>query len=251
MISDADWAMARAALALADDELILGHRNSEWTGHGPILEEDIAFTNLALDEIGHAQLWYRLAAELLGEDPDAQPDRWVFTRGPDEYRNLRLVELPRGDWAFSMLRQYLFDALERVRLESLVGAGEARVRAVAAKVAREELYHLRHTAAWVRRLGQGTAESRRRMQSSLEAIWPHTSQMFAPVFEESALDLPRPSALQDAWEGLVRPHLQASGLEVPPLPQGSAAGREVHTPHLRDLLTEMQQVARAEPEASW
>jgi len=251
MTSAVDPALARGVLALADDELILGHRNSEWTGHGPILEEDIAFTNLALDEVGHAQLWYRLAAELLGEDPDSQPDRWVFFRGQEEYRNLRLVELPRGDWAFSMLRQYLFDALERVRLQALADAGEARVHAVSAKIAREEAYHLRHTAAWVRRLGKGTEESRRRMQAALEAIWPHTSQMFTPVFEDSALDLQPPAVLQEAWEGLVRPHLAGSGLMVPAMAESAVAGREVHTPHLGGLLSEMQQVARTEAEASW
>ncbi|MGH2626713.1 MAG: 1,2-phenylacetyl-CoA epoxidase subunit PaaC [Anaerolineales bacterium] len=252
MTSAADRAIARAVLSLADDELILGHRDSEWTGHAPILEEDIAFANLALDEIGHAQLWYRLAAELLGEDPQVMPDRWVFFREPREYRSLRLVELPRGDWAFTVLRQYLFDALEKVRLDALAGAREARLRAVSAKIAREESYHMRHSSAWVRRLGLGTMESRTRMQSALDSIWPHTSQMFLSVFDEAEPGLERKAILKEAWEGIVLQHLAGSALQVPPAAEArTAEGREVHTSHLKDLVAEMQQVARAEPEASW
>src|SRR3972149_8426617 len=105
-------ALADYLIALADDELILGHRDSEWTGHAPILEEDIAFANIALDEIGHARLWYELAADLIGEDKNTFPDKKVFFRPAQEFSCLQFVELPKGDWAFSMLRQYLFDAFE-------------------------------------------------------------------------------------------------------------------------------------------
>lgn len=250
MTSDAP-ALAHGVLALADDELVLGHRDSEWTGHAPILEEDIAFANLALDEIGHAQLWYRLAAELLSEDPEVAPDRWVFFRGAQDFRNLRLVELPRGDWAFTLVRQYLFDAYEKVRLEAMGDAGDGRLRAVSAKIAREEAYHLRHTSAWVRRLGLGTEESRWRMQTALQAVWPHTSQMFAPLFDAQGREIEGMAASRQAWEALVGPHLTGSGLAIPPSAETDPAGRDVHTPHLSDLLAEMQQVARAEPEASW
>src|SRR5512144_1177706 len=120
--------VVEALLALADDELILGHRNSEWAGHAPILEEDIAFANLALDELGHAQLWYTLHSEITG----AEPDRTVFFREGPAYRCLPLVELPRGDWAFSMLRQYLFDAAEDVRLPALAASADTRVAEIAA-----------------------------------------------------------------------------------------------------------------------
>src|SRR5512145_104879 len=109
-------AMRELLLALADDELVLGHRASEWCGHAPILEEDIAFANLALDELGHASLWYGLLAELRGQDPDSYPDLLIYWRPPQDFRCTQLIELPPGDWAFSMLRQYLFDAAESVRL---------------------------------------------------------------------------------------------------------------------------------------
>src|SRR6188768_2912288 len=120
--------LAELVLGWADDSLILGHRNSEWAGHAPILEEDIAFSNLALDELGHAQLWYGLHAELTGSDPD----RLVFFRDAKDWRNTQLVELPKGDWAFSMLRQYLFDVYENVMLGHLVESQDARIAEIAA-----------------------------------------------------------------------------------------------------------------------
>ena len=146
-------------LSLADDELILGHRDSEWCGHAPILEEDIAFANLALDEIGHANLWYGLLAGILEQDPLTYPDQLVYFRRPNDYRNIQMVELPNGDWAFSMLRQYLLDAAELVRLNALAQSQFIPLAEVAAKILKEELYHHRHSSAWVRRLGLGTATS--------------------------------------------------------------------------------------------
>ena len=241
-------ALAASVLAWADDEMILAHRDSEWTGHAPILEEDIAFANLALDEMGHAQLWYGLVAALRGEAPETYPDRLIFTRPAAEYRNLRMVELPRGDWAFSMLRHYLFDALEHVRLASLRAGAEPRIRAVASKITPEEMYHLRHTSAWVTRLGQGTPESHDRMQAAIAGLWPSVPQMFAPDSIVEVLDL---GELRGHWESIVLPHLKAAGLEPASWVERDIADRTVHTPHLDDLLQEMQQVARAEPEATW
>ena len=150
---------AEYLIALADDELILGHRDSEWCGHAPILEEDIAFANIALDEIGHARLWLELAAKELGEDPGTYPDKQTFFRAPGDYRSLPLADLPNGDWAFSMLRQYLFDSFEILRLETLKGSQHKGITELAVKIHTEELYHLRHTKAWVLRLAQGTEES--------------------------------------------------------------------------------------------
>ncbi|MCL4257815.1 MAG: phenylacetate-CoA oxygenase subunit PaaC [Anaerolineales bacterium] len=153
------YALSGYLIALADDELILGHRDSEWTGHAPILEEDIAFANLALDEIGHAKLWYELAADLLGEDKTTYPDKLVYFREPAQFRNMQLVELPKGDWAFSTLRQYLFDAFEALRLEALSQSSYTPLAEIAARIRTEELYHLRHSQAWVPRLGLGTQDS--------------------------------------------------------------------------------------------
>ena len=162
--------LANYLLALADDEFILGHRVSEWCGHAPILEEDIAFANIALDEIGHARLWLQLAAKELGEDPAIFPDQQSFFRAPSEFRNLPLAELPNGDWAFSMLRQYLFDSFEISRLELLKKSPHSGLSGLAAKIYTEELYHLRHTQAWVSRLAQGTDESHSRSQAALDTL---------------------------------------------------------------------------------
>ncbi|MGH7428237.1 MAG: 1,2-phenylacetyl-CoA epoxidase subunit PaaC, partial [Candidatus Methylomirabilaceae bacterium] len=167
--TELDLAVAARVLALADDELILAHRDSEWTGHAPILEEDIGLANIAQDELGHAGLWYGIYRSLVGHDPD----RMVFFREAGDWRCVQLVELPKGDWAFTMLRQYLFDAYEHVLLTQLAQSRHEGVAAAAAKIRQEELYHSRHTSAWVRRLGLGTAESHRRTQDALDALWPY------------------------------------------------------------------------------
>ena len=250
-------------LAMGDDELILGHRDSEWCGRAPILEEDIAFANLALDEIGHASLWYGLYAELLEEDPDSFPDRLAFFRPPEEFRNIRMVELPNGDWAFSMLRQFLFDAAEKIRLEALEASAYSSLAEAAAKVRREEIYHYRHTQAWMKRLGLGTPESRKRLQNAVNTLWPYTRQLFAPVTDETVLVsegfMPDAKESAASWSDLVVPFLKDCGMAIPK--PGSAReerpseserlDRRQHTLHLRVLLAEMQAVARAEPQAAW
>lgn len=239
-------ALAAQALALADDSLLLGHRNSEWAGHAPILEEDIAFSSLALDELGHARLWYELHQELTG----AEPDRVVFFRPANEWRSTQFVELPKGDWAFSMTRQYLFDAYENVLLTGLRGSSEARIAAIAGKIRPEEVYHLRHTSNWVRRLGLGTEESHRRMQSALDKLWGYTLQLFVPLPGEhelvSAGVMPDPEFLREEWAAKTITHLSASGLTVPRTDDLSARSREQHTADLADLLTDLQQVAHLE-----
>jgi len=241
-------------LAMADDELILGHRDSEWCGHAPILEEDIAFANLALDEIGHANLWYGLLAEIEGQDPLTYPDQLVFTREPEDYRNIQMVELPNGDWAFSLLRQYLFDVAELVRLEALSQSQHSPLAGVATKIVKEERYHHRHSAAWVRRLGLGTAESQHRMQNALDQLWPYTGEIFLPVGNEgdlaSARILPDPARLQNAWLEWVSPFLQEASLSIPGEPPQTMRRTE-HTVHLKVLLNEMQSVARSESGAQW
>lgn len=244
-------ALREKLVAMGDDELILGHLNSEWCGHAPILEEDIAFANIAQDEMGHAQLWYQLAHELGAEEPD----RLVFFRNAGAYRNVRLVELPKGDWAFTMMRQYLFDALELARAEPLVASGYRPLAEAAAKVRQEELYHYRHTHTWIRRLALGTAESRRRTQQALDELWPHTAQLFAPLAGEALLVtagyLPDPEQLRRAWAELVTPFLEESELVVPEPAERETAGREEHTAHLAGLLAEMQEVAHLDAQAEW
>ena len=166
-------------LGLADDELILGHRDSEWCGRAPILEEDIAFANIALDEIGHAALWYGLIADLTGEDPLTYPDHMVFQRSAKEFRNSQMVELPNSDWAFSIVRQYLFDAAELLRLESFKSSRYKPLAEAGVKILNEEYYHQRHNRAWMKRLSLGTEESHRRMQYALDDLWGFCTQLFS------------------------------------------------------------------------
>jgi ring-1,2-phenylacetyl-CoA epoxidase subunit PaaC len=250
-------AMQVYLLAMADDELILGHRNSEWCGHAPILEEDIAFANIALDEIGHASIWYSLIAELKGEDIDKYPDELVFFRNYQDFRNAQLVEMPKGDWAYSMLRQYLFDTLENKRLDMLANSQYEPVAEAAGKIRSEEIYHLRHTTAWVKRLGLGTEESNRRLQRAWGEIWPLTRQLFDPTMEEQLLIsvkyVPPAKEIEQRWEKEVLPFLEACGLSIAAKAhqQGSRLGRNQHTTHLKVLVTEMQSVARLDPEARW
>ncbi len=180
-------ALSAQLLAWGDDEFILGHRDSEWCGHAPILEEDIAFANIALDELGHAQTWYILLAQLLEEDVGLYPDHLVYRRQAADFRNVQLVEFPNGDWAFSMLRQYLFDQMETIRLERLRNSRHRALAEAALKLGKEEIYHRRHSRAWVQRLGGGTQESHRRTQAALETLWPAASQLFNPLASEDAV----------------------------------------------------------------
>ncbi|HLE15598.1 MAG TPA: 1,2-phenylacetyl-CoA epoxidase subunit PaaC [Anaerolineales bacterium] len=249
-------ALADKLLAMADDELILGHRDSEWCGRAPLLEEDIAFANLALDEIGHASLWYALLAELLGEDGQTYPDRMVYRRDASDFRSAQLVELPNGDWAFSMLRQYLFDSFESRHLQAISGSRYQPMADVAAKVAKEERYHLRHTSAWLRRLGLGTEESNRRLQDALDQLWPYTGQLFLhsgrPEILAAAGYSTSPVALFSGWSDQVTRHLQESGLRLPePAHLPASPARDQHTATLKIMVADLQSVVRQEEEAVW
>ncbi len=255
MHADLKAAMVAKLLAMADDELVLGHRDSEWCGHAPILEEDIAFANIALDEIGHAILWYNLYTDLVGENRETFPDKLVYERPASAYRSARIVELPKGDWAFSMTRQYLFDAYEMAMLDGLVASQYPPLAEAAAKIRKEEIYHLRHTRAWVRRLGLGTDESHQRMQAALDTLWPAALQLFEPADSEAGLIaagyVPDPAGVRRAWEGQVREWLTGSGLALPPLSDTPYNSRDQHTEHLAALLDDLQQVTRQYPGLTW
>ena len=225
---------------------------AEWAGHAPILEEDIALANIALDEMGHAAIWYSLYAELTGDDPD----RLVFFRKPGAYRNVQMVELPKGDWAFTLVRQYLFDAAESVMLPHLRAGTHQPLAEAAAKIATEEVYHLRHSGLWLRRLGLGTEESHARTQAALDTLWPYAVQLFALLPEDELLVaeaiIPDPSLVHREWDAIARSFLTACGLHIPAdtLPR-RAIPRSEHTEHLMRLLAEMQSVARLDPAAEW
>ncbi len=251
MEASVEYALSQRLLMMADDELILGHRNSEWAGHAPILEEDIAFANIAQDEMGHASIWYNLFSDITGEITDSL----VFFREAVDYRNCQLVELPKGDWATTIVRQYLFDAFELVRAEILMESRYQPLVEAAAKIRPEEMYHYRHTSSWIKRLGLGTEESNKRTQRALEYLWPFTYQLFLPDMAENPLVtaglLPETSRIEAQWKDIIGPVLDESGLKAPEKFNAVEVDRSEHTDHLANLLTEMQEVARLDPDARW
>ena len=242
-------ALIARLLTLADDELLLGHRDSEWTGHAPILEEDIAFSNIAQDELGHALVWYTILHERL-DQPD--PDRMAFWRSAHEFRNSILVEFPKGDWAFTILRQYLFDIYEQARNAALARCGYQPIMDAVGKLDREEVYHRMHSKGWVLRLGDATAESHRRMQAALEQLWPLALGLFEPIEDDEEFSA-QLNDVQAAWLETTSSILAQAALVIPHDATPAFGGRRGrHTPHLNDLLNEMQKVARIEsPNAVW
>jgi ring-1,2-phenylacetyl-CoA epoxidase subunit PaaC len=242
-------------LKLADDEFILGHRNSAWSGHGPILEEDIAFANLALDELGHGILWYRIVSMLRREDPETYPDKLVYKRAARDFRNADVVALPHTDWAFSMLRQFLFDAYESVHLPLLAASPYESIAEAATKIKQEEIYHLHHTKTWTLRLGLGTDESHRRMQQALDALWGPFQQVFAAGPDEALLIglgiVPDLKHIQAEWKAFVEPFLDRCELVRPA--ERSLLERQPGSasPHLESLIAELQEVSRIAPNAAW
>ena len=241
-------------LRLGDDRLVLGHRLSEWTGHGPILEEDIATANIALDLIGHAASLLRLAGTVEGKSRDE--DALAYLRDGVQYRNCLLVEQPKGDFGDTMVRQFLFDAHSVLVWDALAKCGHAELAAIAAKSLKESKYHVRHSSEWVVRLGDGTAESHDRAQASLERLWRFTGELFdqddvdARVKADGmAVDM---AGIRSRWDAMVNDVLARATLTRPadgPMQRGGRRGR--HTEHLGHLLATMQSVARAHPGASW
>jgi len=244
-------------LRLGDDRLVLGHRLSEWCGHAPILEEDIALANVALDLLGQATLFLHRAGEVEGKGRDE--DALAYFREAVEFRNCLLVEQPNGDFAFTMARQFLFDVYAVVTLDALSRSTDAELAAIAAKSLKEAKYHVRHSGEWMLKLGDGTDESHRRVQRALDELWRFTPELFVADGVAARLaalgvapDLP---ALRPRWETLVREVVERATLTLPhesshsPHLRGGRAG--MHTEHLGHLLAELQIVARSHPGASW
>lgn len=232
-------------LRLGDNSLVLGQRLAEWLGHAPIIEEDIASANVALDLVGQARLWLTHAGRLEGRGRDE--DALAYHREQHEYRNCTMVELPNGDFAFTVTRHFLFDAYQRLLLGRLSQSPDAEVAAIAAKSKKEVDYHFRHSADWVIRLGDGTDESHRRAQLALDALWAYTHELFAP----DAVDPEAPS-LRAPWLACVQAVLAEATLEIPQDTQFLSQGRRgVHSEHLGYLLAEMQVLQRAHPGAQW
>jgi ring-1,2-phenylacetyl-CoA epoxidase subunit PaaC len=247
-------AVAEFALRMGDTCLILGHRNSEWCGHSPALEEDIALANTALDLIGQTQLWLGLASE--AEGGQRSPDNLAFLRDAAGYRNLLLAEQPNGDFGRTVMRQYLFDAWHLPLLKALTGSSDKRVAEIAEKAAKEVAYHLQRSADLVVRLGDGTKESRERMQAALEFLWPYTGEMFTGDVVDDELAAagiaPSPEELRTAWEQHVARTLADATLKLPEKAYMQKGGkRGVHSEHLGFILAEMQFLQRAYPGANW
>jgi len=241
-------------LRLGDDRLVLGHRLSEWCGHGPILEEDIAVANIALDLIGAASLLLKLAASVEGKGRDE--DALAYLRDAIEFRNSLIVELPKGDFGFTIVRQFLFSVYSMLQMEALQKSVNADLAGVAAKAFKETRYHVRHSAQWVVTLGAGTPESHQRVQQSLDELWRYTGELFIgdDVDRQVAAsgEGVDPSTLEGAWRNQVLSVLERAGLRVPDagyMQQGGRLGR--HTEHLGHMLSEMQILARSHPGASW
>ncbi|MFI7279779.1 1,2-phenylacetyl-CoA epoxidase subunit PaaC [Micromonospora chersina] len=234
------------SLALGDDALIAAQRLGEWTSRAPEMEEDIALANIALDQLGAARLLLTYAGELEGAGRDE--DALAYLRGDREFRNCLLVELPNGDFGMTMAKLFLLAAWQLPLYTALSGCADERLAAIGAKARKESAYHLDHASLWVKRLGDGTDESHRRMQDALDQVWPYTHELFtadpaAPV---------DPATLRADFDAVVSAVLDEATLTRPADGWAPGGGRDgVHTEHLSFLLAEMQVLHRAHPGARW
>lgn len=263
-------------LHLADNALILGQRNAEWCGHGPVLEQDIAITNISLDLIGQARNFYQYAADLyngFSDDEKAavdhlipqpwksfnrelQEDDLAFLRTEKQYLNVLLAEIPNGDWAQTILKQFFFSAFQFYKYTALQNSSDAQLAAIAEKSVKEVAYHLRWSGEWVVRLGDGTEESNRRMQQALQNVWMFTGELFQPApFEVQAategwgVDVAH--TLRD-WQQKVATVFEEATLAMPQNNWAQSGGKwGRHTEHLGYLLAEMQHLQRTYPNATW
>ena len=247
--------LAQFLLRMGDNTLILGHRVSEWCGHSPVLEEDIALANTALDLLGQTQLWLGYAAEVMGDGKSA--DDLAFLRDAWDFRNLLLVELPNGDFGQTLMRQFLFDAFHSVLLGRLLQSSDQTVREIAEKAGKEVAYHVERSADTVVGLGDGTEESHARMQAALDLLWPYVGEMFASDDTDRAMAAagvaPDPASLREEYDVLVGKVLAEATLRIPESRFAHKGGRTgaMHTEHLGHILCQMQWLQRAYPGASW
>ena len=241
-------------LSLADDEFVIGFSDSEWTGIAPILEEDVAMSSLSQDELGHAQAFYRLVAELVDDGRDA--DAWAYDRPPAGYYHARLLDHPRGDWAQTIGRRFLYDSADAVRLEALADSSWTPLAELVGKVRREERYHLMHLTAWLERLAAADGEPRRRLLDALVRLGPDAATVLAPLPAETelvaagivaepfeALDARWRATLAETWRRLDLP-------EIPPL-RDAARARTRHGDSFTALHREFTMVRSLEPAAAW
>lgn len=245
-------ALGHLLLSMADDEFVIGSSDSEWTGIAPLLEEDVAMSSLAQDEIGHAAALYGLLGGLTGTDPDAL----AYDREPDEYRHSRLLDHGRGDWAMTIARRYLYETSDAVRLDALVDGPWAPLADLCGKLVREERYHQMHVSAWFTRLAHGRGEPRDRLLAALMVLAPDAGTVFTPLPGEPALVeagiLAAPmTELEARWRATIAPTFAAYELTMPPSTVRPATGRQEHGADFAWLWSEFTQVRRSDPEAVW
>lgn len=246
--------LTKYLLHLADTTLILSQRNSEWCGHGPVLEQDIAITNISLDLLGQSRNFYQYAADLINQSTATAiltEDKLAYLRTEREFNNLLLAELPKGDWGFTVLRQYLFSQFQYLLFEQLQQSNDTALAGICSKALKEVKYHLRWSSEWVVRLGDGTAESHQRMQHALQEIWCYTGEMFIPSAYETACSIDL-AMIKEQWTGKVNAVLAEATL-LPAantfMQTGGKEGR--HTEQLGFILAELQYVQRAYPDCEW
>lgn len=249
-----DAPLLRYVLERADDALVLGHRLSEWCGHGPMMEEDMALSNMGLDLLGQARALYTYGAAV--EGAGRTEDDYAYLRDERAYGNLLLVEQPNGDFAVTMVRQFLYAAFMTPYWQAMTSSTDATLAAIAAKAQKESAYHVRHAGEWVMRLGDGTDESHARAQQALDALWPFTGECFMPSTAEQALvasgAVIDPAMLAAAWRETVARVVADATLTLPAdtwMQRGGREGR--HGEHLGHLLAELQHLQRSHPGATW
>ncbi len=248
-------ALLQFLLRMGDNTLILGHRVGEWCGHAPVLEEDIALANTALDLIGQTQMWLGLAGEVEGQGRTA--DNLAFLRDVWDFRNLLLVEQPNGDFGQTILRQFLFDAWHVEMLTHLTDSSDERIAAIAAKSVKEATYHVERSGDTVIGLGDGTEESRRRMQAALDKLWPYVAEMFEADAVDAAMAqariAPDPETLRAPVSDRMESVLSEATLTIPETRYAQLGGKTGarHSEHLGHLLAQMQWLQRAYPGATW
>ena len=249
-----DQAKLEYVLRLGDNALILGHRLSEWCSHGPVLEQDIAIINVSLDQIGQARNYYKYAAELSADGKDE--DSFAYLRDAHEFRNLLITEQPNGNWADSLVRQFLFDTFNFFLIEKLRSSSDSQIAAIANKAVKEIRYHAQYSAEWVIRLGDGTEESHKKAQDALDEIWMWTGEMFEMnevdelmIKSGVGVDL---NEIKTLWNEKVSQVLEIATLKKPEEGWNQTGGkRGVHTENLGFILSEMQFLPRAYPDAKW
>ena len=244
------------SLHLADNALILGQRNAEWCGHGPVLEQDIAITNISLDLVGQARNFYQYAAELINQSTDqpihrATEDSLAYLRTEREFKNCLLVEQPNADWAQTILRQFFFSNYQFLLYQDLQKNNDRQLAAIAEKSLKEVTYHLRWSSEWVIRLGDGTAQSHQRMLQAIDELWRYTGELFNPADYEKEAGAD-PSLFQPQWLSKVKEVFDEATLAIPETTFMQSGGKTgTHTEHLGYILTELQYLQRAYPDSQW